>query len=350
MPTPTHRVTLPTFLLALLVLGGCNKAKVEAVAPVDETIVTVRVAPIAQSTASPLVHAAAELARQTEADLSFPVPGLIERVSVRPGDRVSRGQELARLQPDTIEAHVTQATAALDKARRDLSRAEKLQSERAATLENLQDARTAVDTAGAQLRIADFNQRHAVITAPTGGTILHRLAEPNELVAAGRPVLSFASDGDGWIARAGLSMRDAARIALGAQVELADGTGRKTTGKVVRLAAAAEAVTRTVRVEILLDAPPPTARSGQIVSAQITPDPVPERPVVPLAALRDGSGGRAFVFVLKPGANVVQRVEVEVELVDGARAFLRSPLSTQQRVVVSGSQYLNDGSKVKIAD
>jgi membrane fusion protein, multidrug efflux system len=337
--------------MGIAALSGCrpktppaNQA-VTAAAPV-----LVRVAPVETSIRSPAIHVAGVLARQTESDLSFPVGGILERVLVRAGDRVARNQELARLQLDPMEAQAVQAGAVLEKARRDLARIERLQAERVTTLENLQDARTQVEQAGAALRIAEFNRRHSVIVAPADGVILRRLAEPNEQVAAGRAVLSFASEGEGWIVQASLGARDAARITAGAPVQLDAAAGGRATGKIVRLAEAADVATRTVPIEVALDNPPVGARSGLVVSMTITPGAVAERTVIPLAALQEGLGGRAVVLVVEPGATTAKRMEVEVEQIDADRVYLRTALPARARVIVAGGQFVREGAAIQIAE
>ena len=99
-----------------------------------------------------------------------------------------------------------------------------------------------------------------------------------------------------------------------------------------------------------LDTPPPAARSGLIVSLSIAPAPVPSRSAVPLAALRDGHGSRAFLFVIESGSTTAKRLSVEIEQVDGERAYLRTALPASQQVVVAGGQYLNDGTPVKLTN
>ncbi len=308
-----------------------------------------RVAAVLFSDESPAIRVPGVLARQTQVDLSFPVAGIIERIAVRAGDRVKKDQELARLQPDHTEAQMIQARATLDKARRDLERIERLQADRVATLENLQDARTLVEQTGAALRIAEFNRRHSVILAPGDGLVLRRLAEPNEQVPPARAVLSFAAEADGWIARAGLTTRDAARVGIGAVVALEAAGAPPASGKIVRMAEAVDPATLTIFVETSLDAPPAGARSGETVVLVITPQKVAARPVVPVAALRDGRRGSASLFVIASDAQA-QRIVVDVEQIDGERAFLRTALPANSRVVISGGQYLSDGSLVRVTD
>lgn len=346
MTTPST-LFLVLALAGLTIAAGCRKSgatTATAAAPVD-----VRVAPVARSTATPPILAAGLLARQTEADLSFSTGGVVDRVEVRAGDRVKPGQELARLQLDPVEAQLAQAQATVDKLRRDLGRIERLQQERAVPLETLQDTRTQLEQAEASRRIAEFARRHAVITAPGEGVILRRLAEPNELVAAGRPVVSFASEGDGWIIRAELAAHDAARVAPNSPVEIRAGSAVLAKGWITRIAEAVSPATRTVPVEANLEAPPPGARSGQIVSLVISPVAVAARAVVPIAALRNGEGHHAALFLLAADGRSVRRLDVEVEEVAEARAYLRTTLPDDARVVVSGAQFLADGSAVTVA-
>jgi len=345
---PTLAVLLPS--LCLLFPTGCEQKPAATAESQTVPPVPVRVAEVALSNHAPPIRAAAELAHVTEAELAFAGSGVVEAVLVRPGDRVQRGQTLARLRPDTVEAQTAQAGAAFEQARRALTRVERLHAERVATLEMLQDARTAVETAEAAVRITEFNRTFAVIKAPGDGVILRRHVEPDELAAAGRPVLAFAAEAGGWIARAHLSARDVARLSAGAAAVLADGLGGTVTGRVTRIAAAADPATRTVPVEITLDAPPPAAHSGRIISALIDAAPVPPRPAVPLTAIREGAGDRAFVFVLRPGADAVSRVQVDIELIDDGRVFLRSPLEAGLRVVTAGGQFLRDGARVSITN
>src|SRR5262249_22124417 len=151
-------------------LSGCGKHPAEA--PAGEKTVLVELAPVTYSTAAMPVAATGVLGRRTESDLSFKIGGVVESVNVRVGEVVARDQVLASLRLDEIEAQLTQARSAWEKARRDLARVEKLRGGAVATLENLQDAQTAVDVAAAQVRIAEFNRRYAVITAPAAGRIL----------------------------------------------------------------------------------------------------------------------------------------------------------------------------------
>ncbi|MSU49576.1 MAG: biotin/lipoyl-binding protein, partial [Opitutus sp.] len=183
----------------------------------------VRAIPVVYSDMAVPIRVVGVLSRQAEAELSFKIGGVIEAVTVRAGDKVSRGQLLARLRPEEIDAQVEQARSSFAKAQRDVARLESLTASRVATLENLQDARTTAEVAGAALRIAEFNRKHAVIVAPDDGRILRRRGEPGEVVAPGQPMIGFASDAEGWFLRAGLADRELGLVRVGDRVQVVVG-------------------------------------------------------------------------------------------------------------------------------
>jgi HlyD family secretion protein len=85
----------------------------------------------------------------TEADLGFQAGGRIHDISVREGDRVGMGQELARLEAAEQEARVAVAQAQLDAARAQLQ-----ELQRGARPEELRQARSAEAAAREQMQEA----------------------------------------------------------------------------------------------------------------------------------------------------------------------------------------------------
>ena len=109
-----------------------------------------------------------------------------------------------------------------EKAKRDAARGERLYEDKVISLEQLQDLRTQAAMAEAALNSAQFNWNYAAIVAPRDGTVLRRLAEERELVAAGTPVLVLGAQDQGFIVRTGLADREIVQVRIGdaAQVRL----------------------------------------------------------------------------------------------------------------------------------
>jgi len=345
-PSPALRLALLP-LLGLLALAGCGRPAPAASG--EPAPLVVEVVPVVLTTAAVPVDVTGVLGRRVESTLSFKTGGVIAAVSVRAGDRVTRGQTLATLRLDEIDAQVAQARTAVEKARRDHARIEALHADRVATLENLQDARSALDVAAAALRAAEFNRAHSVIVAPADGRILRRLAEPEELAGPGRPILAFAADDGGWIARAGVTERDVLRLHVGDRATLQGPDGLALSASLAQIAEGADSATRTVEVELAVDgAVPAGVRSGFIVDARILPQPVPARAAVPLSALVEGRARQAHVFLLAADGRSVRRQEVEIEAIHDDRAYLRTALPAGARVVTTGAEFLSDGRTVAL--
>lgn len=332
----------------LLILGpalaGCHSGVPDSAAPAA-TPQKVLVEPVRWSDESLPVPATAILRRKSEAALSFKVAGIIHSVPVRAGDVVRQGQVLAELRQEEIESQVSQALAAAAEAQRQHARLAALASRHAVSRQDAENAATRVEVATAVLRAAEFNRRFSRITAPADGRILRRLGEAGELVAAGKPVLEFGSDCDGWIATARVTEADAARLRNGdrAELSLTATGGTALAATVTQIAAATDPATRTVEVEMRVDEVPPGAGSGFLARAVIHPQPVVPRPQVPLASLVDGEGLRAALFVVAADNRTAVRVPVEIEAITPDGAFLRGSLDPGRLLVVAGADFLRDG-------
>lgn len=345
----SYRRFAPLCLVAALALAGCAR---DSAAPDTAALppLVIEAAPVTLTTDAVPIDVTGLLSRRVESTLSFKTGGVIGTIAVRPGDRVTRGQTLATLRLDEIDAAVAQARTAVDKARRDHTRVQALHADRVATLENLQDAQSAVELAEATLRAARFNREHSVIVASADGRILRRTAEPDELAAPGRPILMFAADAGGWVAKVGVTEREVLRLQLGDRAELSGADGLAVPATVAQIAEGADPATRTIEVELTLDgALPAGLRSGFIVGARLYPQPVPARPVVPLGAVVEGRARQAHVFLVAADGRSVRRQPVEIEAIHDGRAYLRTALPADARVATTGAEFLSDGRTVALA-
>jgi len=346
MPASRLSRLLPPAAAALALLAGCGRPPAEP-AP---TVRLVGVAPVRLTRELPPVEASGVLSRKFEATLAFKIGGVVDTVAVRAGDAVRRGQVLAQLKLAEIDAQVAAARSAVEKARRDAARVERLQADRVATTENLQDARTALEVAASTLRIAEFNRRYAVIEAPADGRILRRHAEPDELVTPGQKVLDFGADQEGWIFRAAVAERDVRRLAPGDAAELRFRGPPDVTlaAQITQIAEAADPRTRTFEVELAVGGGPDGLRSGSVGTLALAKPGPAARPAVPLSALLEGDGRSAHLFVLNADGRTVRRAPVEIAYLLGDRAVLATPLPEGTRVVATGAEYLRDGDAVAL--
>ncbi len=334
-------------LLLPLALAACSRGRA-GVAPVHDAV-AVRLAPVTIERIARPVSATGVLGPKEEVPLSFKVGGVIGRILVDEGQSVRAGDTLAALDLSEIDAGVTRARSAAEKAERDLTRAQRLYNDSVATLEQVQNAQTGRDVAAAELETATFNRRYAVIVAPAAGVILRRNAEPGQLVQSGTAILVFGSRSRGVVLRAALADRDVVRLQRGdrAAVHFDALPDEVLQGTVTEIAAAADPLTGTYRVEVTL---PRAARLTSGLVGQVDIDPRADRPfsLVPIDAVLEADGSRATVFTLSADGTHAERRAVRIAFLAGDRVAVVSGLEGARSVVTDGAAYLDDGSAVKV--
>lgn len=344
------RFSRPSLLLACLVLTACGEHAAVEPAPSQAPV---RVAEARREAPEAGLRTIGVVAPAEEIRLAFKMAGVIASIRVVQGERVIRGQTLAELDRQEIQAALDQARALAQKARRDLERGEALLADEVATREQVEDLRTANEVATAQLQAAEFNARLARIEAPADGVILRKLAEQDELVAAGHPVLVLGNTASGWIVKASMSDRERMQVALGdaASIELDALPGRVLRGKVVELASAADPLTGTFEARIAITEPVEGLVQGLV--AKLSLEPAAAGGLVttlPVEALLEADGSRAQVFIVarREEATVAERVEVRIGRLVRDRVEVLGGLSGGEQVVTEGASWLRDGQPVRV--
>jgi len=338
---------LVTAALAALVAGCNSKATVEAPAATP-----VRVATATSGPAAPSIRTNGLLANKDEIRLAFKVGGVIRRLAVSAGEHVRKGQRLAEIEQTEVNAQVEQARQAHEKAKRDVSRGERLYEDKVISLEQLQDLRTQAAVAEAGLNSAEFNSNYAAIVAPRDGTVLRKLAEERELVAAGAPVLVLGAQDKGFIVRTGLADREIVQVRLGdvAQVHLDALPDASLSGKITEVASAADGASGMFRIEVTLAPTNLPLKSGLVAKLTVVPSSATagSRVYVPIGAIVEGDGRTARLFVLDK--DKARRRDVEVAFIEGEKVAIASGIEAGEQVITDGAQYLEDGEQVTLAE
>lgn len=341
-------VRIASLALVAIVAIACAESPVPNAE--DTAPIPVRVAHPQPRSAEPDIQLSGILGAKEEIPLAFKLGGIVATVNVDAGERVAAGQLLAALSLTEIEASVSAAREARDKARRDLTRVENLQRDSVTTLAQLEDARTGLEVAEAQLRAAEFNRQYAEVRAPAAGVILRRQVEQGQLVGPGVPVFVIRVERNGLVLRAAAADREVVRLREGmtARVQFDAYPGVDFAGRIEQVGVAASPMTGTYEVEIAVTPGNRRLASGLIGRARLTP--MAERPVltVPAEALLEVDGRSASIFVLDASGSGVERKRVEVLWLDGAVAAISGEISEASRVVTAGATRLAAGTRVSV--
>jgi len=334
---------LPIFLLFMA--SGCQSENNSERKPV---VIPVKVEKTEVKLISIPVHCSGRLMPKTQIKLSFKTGGIIENISADEGDSVKKGQILAGLNLAEIKAGHNNARNIFLKTKRDLERIHNLYRDRAATLEQFQNATTAHEVAKSNLEIARFNLDHSVIKAPFKGKILKRMAEVNEIIGAGYPVFVFGSTENQWVVKAGVSARDAVHLELKdpARVRFDSYPAEIFQAAVTEISQAVDPASGTVEVELEIRDRGFRLMAGFVALADILPQKKERCLMLPIDALVESEGRTAFVFT--PLKDRAWKIKIRIMHLFPDRAAVKPKPENPDRVITDGANYLTDGMAIKI--
>jgi RND family efflux transporter MFP subunit len=315
-----------------------------------ENKIPVKVISIKKEFLSFPVRTSGSLASKTEMKLSFKTGGIINRIAVDEGQTVQKGQLLAQLNLSEIESAVNQARLGLEKAERDLKRAENLYADSVATLEQLQNARTAVDYARSQLRIAEFNRQYSQIVAPAKGKILKKLAEEHEMIAPGYPLFLFSSIESDWVLRVSLTDVDVVKIQVydSAVIHFDAFPNSSFNATVSEIAKVSDPYTGTYEVELRLVSKDKNFFSGLIGKAEIIPSQKKEYEVLPYSALHDADDMGGYIYLAHD--SLFEKKHIDILSLSDSMIYFKCDVYGTEKVIVDGGEYLNPGSVIEIVN
>lgn len=328
----------------MILLGSCNRQnniQVEVDPPAVNTKVVVK-----QHVDIP-VQTTGRIVMHDEVKLSFKKGGIIESIQVREGETVTAGQVLARLVQTEFRSSREQAELAFEKAERDFERAEILYRDSVATLEQYQNAFTALELARQSLESVRFNIEHTVIKAPANGKILKKMALPGEITGEGMPVILFGSTDSQWILKTNVVDRDIVKLKLGdsAVITLDALPGIDITASVSEISGMADPYTGTFEIELALDKHYRNLTSGMIAEATVYPSNDSCYWLIPAEALVEGTGHQATVY--RYADQKAAELTIYVEEIRENMLFTRNLPEDTLEVIVDGHQFISDGMTVR---
>ncbi len=322
----------------------------------DQPPAAVQVQPVHYQQYARPIEASGQLSYKSVQTLSFKVSGPIESIQVEAGERIAKGQLLAQLAPEEIDAQVDEASARVSLAASNLARFQQLHKSNALSLEKLQAAETELTIAKSKLRIARFNQTYSRIHAPANGLVLKRHVEPNELVSPYQPIVVLANESKGWIMRGSVTDQDVVRISPTDQASIRFDAlpGQLFSGKVTQITPMATS-TGTFEIEISLTKPAAELRSGFIGQITIYPQKSDNVALIPLTAITQSEvnslnqTGSVFIVSKNNDKNALaEQRSVTVAFISDGIAAITDGLKPNEQVITTGAGLLRHGEKVNV--
>lgn len=337
--------------LTLAALQSCTDGNGAAhTIPKASEAIPVRVIGLKSSYGHNVIKASGQLTTNEETVLGFKTAGIVSRVYVREGDAVKKGQLLATLDLTEINAAVSQARMNVEKTQRDFLRARNLYTDSVATLEQFQNAETAVAVARRQLEAAVFNLNYSEIHAPAAGFVLKKFVNAGQVVSSGDPVLlTNAVNRGGWVLKVGVSDRQWSQLRPGdeARIQIDAFSSKTLRGTVAQKSETADAASGAFTIEVSVQSDGLKLATGMFGTAEFTLRESQPGWSVPFEALLDAHDREGFVFITTDGLSAHKQAVV-IESFTDQYVLVSAGLLPEHQLIVSGSAYLTDGSPIRL--
>ena len=333
---------------------------------------TVELAKASRATIQAEITVVGNLIGQATVAVSPRAAGRLESVNVRLGDRVSRGQRIAKIEDFDIQEQVKQAEAAQQVSEATIRQREadlklaQTNAERSRSLferqllpkqtlddneSRYQSAMAAVDLARAQslqsrarLDELRINLGNTIISSPVTGYVSRRSVDPGAFVSQNVPVVDVVDISTVRLV-ANVVEKDLKELKTGnaTSVEVDAFPGEKFMGRIARVSPVLDPATRTAPIEIEIPNPTALLKPGMYARVSVTTSTRKETLVVPATAVVD-LGGRRGVFTPLNETAVFRALDIGTEQSDLVEVL--GGLTDGDTVITTGSSALRDGDRI----
>ena len=289
------------------------------------------------------------------------VPGELQGLTVREGDRVEAGQVIARVESTEYADRVRQAQQQADAAKAQVEIAQRQVDNNAALVRQGFISKTAADNSLASLNTAQANHRAAqagidvlrksladtVLRAPISGQVSQRLAQPGERVAPEARIVEIV-DLSRLELEASISPADSVAVRVGQQALLRiEGVAQPVAATVARINPSAQPGSRSVLIYLTVAAQP-GLRQGLFAQGQLATE-TQRALAVPLNAVRTDKP-LPYVQVVEGDRIAHRTVQTGVRgQVDGELWVAVQGVADGMRVLRGAAGVLREGTQVKLA-
>jgi len=313
----------------------------------------VGVMPVKKGNIAEIITLTADIQPINQAAIYAQVSGYLDKITVRRGYHVKKGQLLAHINSTTLLAQYHQAQANRDYVCLNANRykallAKNLVSKDAYDLSSSQcrQAQASVDYARKMLSYAD-------IVAPFDGYIFNRMVDPGATIPATTAALSSNSNPlftvvDTHIVKIVVNVpeRDIRylRIGLPVKVMVDAFPGEAFPGKVTRMNPALDTTTRTLAIEIDMPNASEILKPGMFAKAVLDLATHKDVLLVPKGAILSRQN-KAWVYIVD-SRGIAHKRPVTVGFIGKKNAEIKSGLSAGETVIVAGQEHLEEGDRV----
>ncbi|MDD5455748.1 MAG: efflux RND transporter periplasmic adaptor subunit [Candidatus Margulisbacteria bacterium] len=361
--------TLVIAIIIILVIFGCNtfitrknskaalqQAKIAKKLSLEnkqsangqDKIIPVKIMVLQEQNFTANVKTVATLKAKEDYVISAKLGGEVTYLNAEIGMKVKKGQLIARIDPDMVEATLRQAQANYELAASTYKRQKNLFEKKLISDQQIEGAATQFKVAQASLSLAKINFNNSKIVSPINGVIAEKYIDLYETAGPGKQIVRIVNT-DKMEAEVGVNELSIVRIRKGNDVtiKLSAYPELVITGDITHVGTQANQDTKTFPVLIEFDNKNGIVKGGMIADISILLDTYQNAVVIPFS-LVEQSGNGNYVYLEENGIAVRRDIELGDAKEDVVRVI--KGLKKGDHLIIEGNKYVAENSKVNVIE
>lgn len=278
--------------------------------------------------------------------------GLLTRVYVKEGDRVTKGQVLAKIDDGGLSSQLAQIEAQASLAKTTFERQKRLWEQNIGSEIQYLEAKTTYEATQNSVSQLRSQLGKTTVRAPFSGVIDEVITDQGQVVTPGQNQLFRLVNLDNMYVQASVPENYLTQIQTGTSVIVEIGAiGKQFEGKVRQVGNFINPNNRTFQVEVAIPNEEGLVKPNLIATVKLNDYSAENAVIIPENTIQKNSMGESLVYILEPESDstgVAKRVRVETGYSYGASVEILDGLKSGDLLITEGGKTLRDQQKVKI--
>jgi RND family efflux transporter MFP subunit len=278
--------------------------------------------------------------------------GVLTNVYVKEGQRVSKGQRLAKIDDGGMSSQVAQQEAQLALAKTTFERQEKLWNQKIGSEIQYLQAKTNYEAAKNATQQMRSQLGKTVVTAPFSGVVDEIISDPGQVVIPGQtPIIRLVNLSDMYV-KASIPETYLRNIKKGTQVKVKLASiNEEFTGTVRQVSNYINPNNRSFEIQVEIPNKDGLVKPNLIATVKVNDYSAEAAITVPENVLQENAAGETIAYIYQPindSVGVAKRVLLETGLSYQNHTEVKSGLKKGDTIIKEGAKTLRDGQKVTI--
>lgn len=344
-------ITLSIAIYMAMSFSGCgNNSK-----PLPQTegttansiAINVKAEPVTTSTLVESIRLLGTTEAEKDVTFSAEAAGRLEYLAVDLGDKVRRGQLIARIDYEMLKAQADQARAGFDLAEKTYTRLETLREEELVTQQQIDEASAQKTQAYAMLQQAEAALKRSEVKSTVTGIVAGKYVEEGEYLMPGSPIIRVLDYSDIFVTAQVPESRvpeinDSARVSV--SIDVLD---EQFPAELDVLVPQSDPESRTFTIRVKTPNTSGRILAGMAATLNIETRIHEDIIAIPQETIIEQSEGR-YVFVTE--GTVARKRLVTLGAAEKHNVIITDGLQVGDRLVMEGQRSLVDGQPINIVD